>query len=350
MKQLLSWYYKQRKAFPWRLNQDPYRIWISEVMLQQTQVNTVIPYYEKWMKKFPDIGSVANGKTEELLKLWEGLGYYTRAHNIKKSCDFIIKDNNKVFPSKYDDLIKLYGVGDYICSAILSIAFNEPFPAIDGNVKRVCSRYWGENYINSKDQKKLLEKLNKIIDKKKPGCFNQAMMDLGREVCKPKNPYCKECPLKKSCFAYQNSKTEFFPQKIVKRKVPIYKVVVAMLLNSERKFLITKRPVNKMLGGLWELPGGKVNKSETLKEALCREIKEELDVGINIHKKLGAVQHTYSHMKIILHGYYCTIKNGKMNLNESDDGKWIDLKNIKDYAFPRASHKLFSIIKEYNNG
>ena len=348
MNRLLQWYDNQKIEFPWRANKDPYRIWISEVMLQQTQVNTVVPYYNKWMKKFPDIFSIAHADISDIFKLWEGLGYYSRAHNIKKACNIIVHEKNGKFPSSAKELKKLPGIGEYICSAILSIAFNQSLPSIDGNIKRVCSRYWAENYIKVSQQRKLLKKLNDIIDCSRPGCFNQAMMDLGREVCKPQNPECSICPVVNQCEAFRKNKVHLFPAKKKKRKIPSYNVVVGFMLNAKEEFLITKRPVNKMLGGLWELPGGKANNKEELKEALAREIKEELDVTIKVNKKLGMIQHSYSHMKIMLHGYYCSIQKGDLVLKECDDARWIKLHNIKDYAFPKASHKLFELMKGYH--
>ncbi len=229
----------------------------------------------------------------------------------------------------------------------MSIAFNKPYPAIDGNVKRVFSRLLCKNFQSSLEIKKLKDYILNKMYIKRAGCFNQAIMDLGREICKPSNPICIDCPLQKICGAYIRKIVYQYPQKTAKKVVPSFDIVVGFIINKNQNFLITKRPKNKMLGGLWELPGGKREKGESLKKGLIRELKEEINVDINIDRKIGTIQHSYSHMNINLHGYECKIKNGKLKKNECDDIKWIKMNQINHYSFPKANHKLFSIIKEY---
>ena len=341
---LLKWYDINKKAMPWREDTDPYRIWISEVMLQQTQVNTVIPYYNKWMKKFPNIKKVALSDIDVILKLWEGLGYYKRAHNIQKACRIIVEDFDATIPST-EEFKNLPGIGDYIYSAVMSIAFNQALPVIDGNVKRVGARFWETNFINTKDLKVLKEKLLKTISQKRPGCFNQALMDLGREICKPKTPLCNQCPISKQCQAFKHNSVANYPYKIKSKKIPLIDVVVGYIQDEDANFIITKRPKEKMLGGLWELPGGKREKGESLKKGLIREIKEELNINIEVGSKMGMIKHAYSHMKIKLHAYQCKIKNGNIKMNVCEDLKWIKSKNIDKYSFPTANHKLFKKIE-----
>jgi A/G-specific adenine glycosylase len=343
---LIDWYDLSKKNMPWRINTDPYRVWVSEVMLQQTQVTTVIPYYNKWIKKFPSVKSISVAKIDDILKLWEGLGYYRRAHNIKKSCDIIMKDFGGVIPSnkKFKDLP---GVGDYIYSAVMSIAFNKAFPVIDGNVKRVGSRLWETDFLDAKSIKVLKSKLLNEISADRPGCFNQAIMDLGREICKPHTPICNQCPVSMFCKAFKNKTVLDYPVKKKTKKVPVFDVVVACIQNHQEKFIITKRPKDKMLGGLWELPGGKREKGETLKNGLAREIREELSVDVKIDKKIGVIQHSYSHMKINLHGYYCRLNSDKIKLNASDRLEWIKFSDIDKFSFPIASHKLFKKMEKY---
>tara|TARA_Y100000768_G_scaffold219083_1_gene165162 strand:+ start:6244 stop:7296 length:1053 start_codon:yes stop_codon:yes gene_type:complete len=344
--QLLRWYDNNNYDFPWRNSNDPYKVWISEVMLQQTQVNTVIPYFNKWMKRFPTIQDVAQADIDIILKYWEGLGYYSRAHNIKKSASILCQTMNAKLP-KNNLLRSLPGIGDYMEGSIMSIAFNKPYPAVDGNVKRVFSRFLCENFKSQKEIKKLKKYILKKIHKTRPGCFNQAVMDLGREICKPSSPLCNCCPIQNKCIAYNKNLTSMYPQKIIKKKRPSFDIVVGFIVNNKNNFLITKRPQNKMLGGLWELPGGKRGKGESLRNTLIREIKEEINIDINVNQKMGVIQHSYSHMNINLHGYLCNIKKGKIRKNECVDAKWINMKQIENFTFPKASHKLFSIIKEY---
>ena len=337
---LIDWYDLNKKNMPWRKNKDPYRIWVSEVMLQQTQVATVIPYYNKWIKKFPSIKSVAQAKIDDVLKLWEGLGYYRRAHNIKKACETITKILNDKIPDneKFKDLP---GVGDYIYAAVMSIAFDKAVPVIDGNVKRVASRFWEINFLDARSIRDLKNKLLESISLDRPGCFNQAIMDLGREICKPKNPICNQCPISQFCQAFKNNTVSNYPIKKKVKNIPLFDVVVGYIQNQQKKFIITKRPKDKMLGGLWELPGGKRETGESLKSGLMREIKEELSIDIKINKKIGTIQHSYSHMKIKLHGYHCSVKSGKIKLNASKQLEWINFSDINKYSFPTASHKLF---------
>ena len=343
---LIKWYDKKQYNFPWRNCHDPYKTWISEVMLQQTQVKTVIPYFNRWMKRFPAISDVANADIDTILKYWEGLGYYSRAHNIKKASDIIHNDMGGSIPQD-ENLKDLPGIGDYMKGSILSIAFNKPYPAIDGNVKRVFSRLLCKNFNSSLDIEKLKDYILKKIHKKRPGCFNQAIMDLGREICKPSSPLCIDCPIQKNCMAYNKKIISQYPQKLIKKTVPSFDVVVGLIINRNKNFLITKRPKGKMLGGLWELPGGKREKGESLKNSLIRELKEEINIDINVDRKIGMIQHSYSHMNINLHGYECNIKKGKIKINDCDDAKWININQINHYAFPKANHKLFSIIKDY---
>ena len=343
---LIDWYDLNKKKMPWRINTEPYRVWVSEVMLQQTQVSTVIPYYNKWLKKFPSIKSVSLAKIDDVLKLWEGLGYYQRAHNIKKSCDIIMDDFDGEIPNS-ERFKDLPGVGDYIYSAVMSISFNKTFPVIDGNVKRVCSRLWETNFLDAKSIRILKSKLLNNISKDRPGCFNQAIMDLGREICKPHTPTCNQCPISQFCGAFKNGSVLDYPVKKKVKKVPIFDVVVAYIQNQQEKFIITKRPKDKMLGGMWELPGGKRKAGETLKNGLEREIREELSVDIKVDKKIGMIQHSYSHMKIKLHGYYCRLNSGKIKLNASDKLEWIKFSEIDKYSFPMASHKLFKKMEKY---
>ena len=344
---LLSWYKKVNYSMPWRNKINPYKIWISEIMLQQTQVQTVKKYYISWMKKYPNVYELAHANIDDILKLWEGLGYYRRAYNILETAKIIVSSYEGELPSQYSELIKLKGIGDYTASAILSIAFNKNYPAIDGNLKRVLSRLYCIN--NTKTfEKKIKNLVLKYMNDNSAGDINQAFMDLGREICTPKNPICNKCPLNYSCKALQLSKQDQFPIKSKKNKIkPTYNVAVGLIYKKD-KFIITKRKANVMLGGLWELPGGKKNNKESFEDCLHREIQEELNIKITINKKIGLVKHSYSHFSINLIGYLCSYLSGTPQAIVSDDIKWIKTSNIKNFAFPKSTNKLFKLIMDKN--
>ena len=339
-KSLLRWYDCQNIKFPWRNISNPYYTWVSEIMLQQTQVKTVIPYFKKWIKNFPSIESVARANDDEIFKNWEGLGYYKRALNLREACIEII-NNEGILYSSSNKLIELKGIGEYTAAAIASIAFNEVIPAIDGNVKRIMSRLLCINQTKAKSIIQIKKNLNQNISKSRPGDFNQAMMDLGRTICTPKSPNCIKCPIKSICKAYIKNKVEYYPIKNRKtKKIPHYNIGVGIIWNKN-KLLITKRKKNQLLGGLWEFPGGKVKNNETIEACIKREIKEELNIRVSVKSYVTKVKHQYSHFKITLYVYNCTFESGQLKCLEVDDWKWIKTTEFDKYPFPKANHHIF---------
>ena len=279
-------------------------------MLQQTQVETVIPYYMKWLDKYPTLKNVAEANETILLKSWEGLGYYNRAQNIHESSKTLVEKYNCKLPKNYDDLMQLKGIGDYTASAILSIAYKKKYPAIDGNLKRIIARVYA--ITNSKGIiKKAKSEITQLMERHDPGDINQALMDMGRNICTPRNPKCKSCLFELSCIANQKHKIDKYPAKLHKNHIPQYDVIVGFIKKGN-KILISKRKKGVLLGGLWELPGGKKNKNESSIQCLKREIKEELNIKVDIKYKIGTIKHRYSHFKINLIGYYCNYKSLKL--------------------------------------
>jgi len=345
-KKLLAWYKQQTHKFPWRSQTDIYKIWISEIMLQQTQVKTATPYYNIWTNKYKNVHDVANAKIDEILKIWEGFGYYQRAHNIHDTAKIIINNYKGVFPSTYADLIKLKGIGDYTASAILSIACHQMYPAIDANLKRVIARLMGiTNFkqITSESKKHVLE----LMENYNPGEINQAFMDLGREICKIKSPKCQVCPLQHFCVAKKENLISYYTFKKNQKKKPTYNVVVGLIW-KKNKILISKRKKKGLLGGLWELPGGKKHRSENNITCLEREINEELDIKVNVKHKIGIINHQYSHFGVKMTAYNCNYQSGKLRPLVSDQVKWVTPKQIKNFPFPKATHKLFSLTELCN--
>mgnify|MGYP001189299984 CR=1 FL=1 len=340
---LLHWYSNNKRALPFRKTNDPYKIWVSEVMLQQTQIKTVIPFYNRWVKEYPTLKSAANANLDKLLKIWEGLGYYGRCRNFHKALKIVEQKYKGEIPNELDEFLTLPGVGQYTAGAVLSIAYQKCIPAIDGNVIRVMARILGIKNLTAKNQRRLKSNVQKLIPITKPGNFNQGLMELGALVCTSIRPSCEICPLSNFCKAYKYKEPELYPLKKKKKVNPHY-IVVAGIIWRDDKFFIQKRDQNAMLGGLWEFPGGKVENGESLKAALSREIKEECNIVPIIKKKVGFVKHSYSHFSISLHCFHC-IENDE-SINQSNGRTWITMNEIDSFAFPKANHKIFSLINQ----
>jgi A/G-specific adenine glycosylase len=254
-KNLLPWYQKSKRNLPWRHTPDPYKIWISEIMLQQTQVKTVIPYYLNWIKKFPDLKTLAKSSESKVLKAWEGLGYYSRARNIHDSAKQILEKHNGKFPKTFEDILELKGIGRYTAGAIASIAYDQRKPILDGNVERVLSRvFWIKGLIKTKkNQNKLWELAEEILPDKNCGDFNQALMELGATICKPISADCEICPLQKNCRAAKQSNPESIPE--LPKRNTIRRFRTALMIKHQNKILALHRQEQRLLKGLWELPG-----------------------------------------------------------------------------------------------
>ncbi len=342
---MISWYTKNKRPLTFRTTKDPYKIWLSEVMLQQTKVKTTLPYYESWLKKFPTLESVALSNLDSLLKLWEGLGYYRRCNNFYKATKLVVSDFNSKIPKEKSRFMSLPGVGDYTASAVLSIAFNKPYAVLDGNVKRVMSRIIGIKTLTNYNIKRINKFLNSVICKKKPGDFNQGLMEIGALICKPYNPVCIECPISNFCYALKRNRPDAYPIKIKYKPKPHYNVVIGIIWRKD-KFYIQKRKNDQMLGGLWEFPGGVVKQEQDPELALKQKLYKECGVCVKIFKKVGFIDHAFSHFTIRLNGYFC--KEEKYSLDKNKSRRWILKKNIKNYSFPKANHKFFNQL-ELNN-
>ena len=340
---ILSWYKKEKRDLPFRGINDPYKIWLSEVMLQQTKVKTSIPYYQTWIQQYPTLKSVALADRERLLKIWEGLGYYSRCRNFHEATKIILERHNGLVPNNWEEFRSLPGVGEYTASAVLSIAFNKSFPVMDGNVKRVMSRVLGIRHFTKRNLTIIKNSLDKMIPSSCPGDFNQAMMELGAIVCAPKNPKCALCPISHYCKGFLLGSPESYPLLKKKKMIPHYTIVVGLIWRKN-KFYIQKRGNKGMLAGLWEFPGGKVKNGESNHEALLREIKEECGVKPKIIKKIGTIKHAYTHFSITFHGYHC-IENGQL-INAQKYCEWITPEDINNFTFPKANHKIFTILNE----
>ncbi len=365
-KTLLDWYDENKRDLPWRRTDDPYKIWVSEIMLQQTQVNTVIPYYENFLEKFPDVVSLAEAHEDDLLKAWEGLGYYSRVRNMKTAAQQVVADYDRQFPDNYKELLKLQGIGPYTAGAIASIAFNEAIAAVDGNLMRVFSRLFEiDADISKAKTRKMFQKLvTKLIDPDRPGDFNQAIMDIGATISMPKVYLAEEDPIKEFNQSYKNGTWSFFPVKKSKVKQRPVTYFALTIQNEEGKYLIQKRPKTGLLANMWTFPlveendlaekgwkmfpstkDTKLTLDEKATEVLEEELSEEYGVQAEVHPRpLGTVTHTFSHLKWTIH----LLAGDKMKIGDlgNQEVDWVDAADFDNYAFPVPQQKLWKLIAD----
>ena len=346
-KNLLAWFEIHHRKLPWRETGDPYCIWVSEVMLQQTQVKKVLEYYQKFVDRFPDVESLAGARLQDLLKTWEGLGYYARARNLHKAAQVVVGDLKGKIPADYAAFRELPGVGEYIAAAVQSIAFNAPYAVVDGNVKRVLARlFLIDAPINQSASTKIFqEKADLLLDHTASGIFNQAMMELGATACRPQSPTCIVCPVNTVCRAFQTARQEEFPVRQKSKPLPEYHIVAGVIHKGDR-ILITQRKLEGLLGGLWEFPGGKIEQKETAERACIRAIREETNLLVEPTEYLTRVKHAYTHFKITMDVFHCHCQSGEVVLNDAVDYRWITVDQIDQFPFPRSNHKFISLLTQ----
>ncbi len=308
-RRLLAWYAAEKRDLPWRKTSDPYRIWVSEIMLQQTQVDTVIPYYGRFLKRFPTVERLACAGLEQVLKLWENLGYYSRARNLHAAAKLVVEKHGGRLPADRHTLRSLPGIGDYTAGAILSIAYGLPEAAVDGNVLRVVSRLFAIQACIEESAAKIevRKRLTRLIPEREPGHFNQGLMDLGAMICTPRNPDCRVCPLTPSCGARKQGLTELIPFKKKSAPVPHRESAAGLIRNCEGRILIVRRPDGGLLGGLWQFPAtapGAKASSARLQEFL----ENSFGISVRLGKEIAAVEHGFSHFSLTVHVYPGTFK------------------------------------------
>ncbi|OGX23908.1 MAG: A/G-specific adenine glycosylase [Omnitrophica WOR_2 bacterium RIFCSPHIGHO2_01_FULL_48_9] len=335
-KKLNLWYRRHSRDLPWRRTQDPYKIWISEIMLQQTTVTAVIPYYEKWIKEFPTVQDVARAPLQKILKNWQGLGYYTRAKNIHKSAQIIVEQYQGKIPQDPKELKKLPGFGPYTVGAVLSIAFDKRQPIIDANVRRVVMRQLAvAGYAGPSQDPVILQFLERVMPQKGNNIFNQALMELGALVCRNGEPACLICPVQSTCQAYKKERQSLIPAS-QKRVIKEVEAVIA-LIKKDGKYFIQRRPSKGLFADLWEFPGGKIEKGESAKAALYREVKEELDAEVRSANFLFQVQQFYTQFKANLHVWSCELASYP---KADETHKWVARRHFDRYPMPSGSVKI----------
>ncbi len=349
---LLAWYKIHQRDLPWRRTTDPYAIWIAEVMLQQTQVSTALPYYERFVARFPDIRSLAEACLDDVLKAWEGLGYYARARNLHRAAKQVLEERGGQLPNTTNELLKLPGIGRYTAAAIASIAFGKDEPVLDGNVTRVLCRLFLIETDPKKGptRKRLRDLARSLIPSREASFFNQALMDLGATLCTVRMPRCNSCPLASDCLAHWEGREAELPVRSKRKRIPHYAIATGLVWDQpqspQAKLLITKRKADDMLGGLWEFPGGHQEPGETLEECLKRELWEELRIEVTIQEPFVAVKHAYSHFRVTLHTFHCLLADGNPQAIDVEEWRWIPLKDVDQYAFPTADRKIIAALRE----
>ena len=346
---LLEWYSIQGRDLPWRRSRDPYAIWVSEIMLQQTQVKTVIPYYDRWLAQFPTLQTLASADQQQVLKLWQGLGYYARARNLHRAAQDIVSQHHGIFPTDLPTAVSLPGIGRTTAGGILSAAFNQPTPILDGNVKRVLARLVALSVPTSKAIAQLGQLSIALLDPAHPRDFNQAWMDLGATVCLPRSPLCDRCPWQPHCCAYHQGIQTEIPMTETRAPIPRKMIGVAVIWNDAGQILIDRRKPNGLLGGLWEFPGGKVELGETIPDCIHREIQEELGIEIEVGDRLIIIDHTYSHFHVTLNVHHCKHLSGEPQAIECDEIRWVELADLDSYPFPKANLQIIEALRQWRD-
>ena len=326
---LLKWFIQNRRMFPWRQDKDPYHVWVSEIMLQQTRIEAAKEYYIRFMKELPDVQSLCDVSQEKLLKLWEGLGYYSRAKNLHKAAKAIVEQYSGHFPDHYRDLLKLSGIGEYTAGAIASICFGEKVPAVDGNVLRVLSRILGsDKNVLLPEVKKEMTALLCAVMPEEAGDFNEALMELGETVCLPNGaPDCDHCPLQKFCIAYEKDLTKELPVRIKKQTRTTEYMTVLLIVSSQGHIALEKRTEKGLLSGMYQLP----NLSGRAEIDSIAVILEQWHLKVLSIEELGEAKHIFTHKEWRMKGVRVVTEN------ESECFLWASKEDLHEkYPLPTA--------------
>jgi A/G-specific adenine glycosylase len=349
---LLRWYAQHARSLPWRATPDPYRIWVSEIMLQQTRVETVIPYFERWMQRFPTVQALAAASLQEVLAAWEGLGYYSRARSLHRAAQVVATEYAGELPADVHKLRQLPGIGPYTAGAIASIAFGLDQPALDGNIRRVLARLFdvtGDPRTPA-GLRRLWDLAAQHLPPGRAGDYNQALMDLGATLCTPRTPDCPRCPLAEYCQARALGVQEQRPLSSPRPPIPHYTVTAAVIARPgapapapaqpDLLYLIAQRPAEGLLGGLWEFPGGKVQDGEALPACLRREICEELGADIAVGAELGVYRHAFTHFRITLHAFRCTLTGSEPRPIQAAAIRWVTPAEMASYPMGKVDRQI----------
>jgi A/G-specific adenine glycosylase len=359
---LLSWWKhhgrKQPAQKPWMFKADgtwplpedslsPYGIWIAEVMLQQTQLSVVLPYWQRWMAGFPTADALATASLEQVRLQWQGLGYYSRARRLHEAAQLLLEQS---WPGDLDGWMALPGIGRTTAGGILSSAFNAPAPILDGNVKRVLARLHAHGRPPARDQSRFWRWSEELLDPLRPRDFNQALMDLGATVCTPRRPGCDQCPWRESCAAYASGDPSGWPVVEERKPIPFQVIGIGVVINAAGEVLIDQRLEEGLLGGMWEFPGGKQEPGESIEACVARELMEELGIEVSVEDALTTVDHAYSHKKLQFVVHLCRWISGEPQPLASQQVRWVRPEQLKDYPFPAANARIIeALLGRLNN-
>ncbi|MEN6409174.1 MAG: A/G-specific adenine glycosylase [Anaerolineaceae bacterium] len=343
-KHLLDWYDQNARRLPWRGLSDSYAVWVSEIMLQQTRVDTVIPYFERWMQRFPTLAALAEADQQEVLKYWEGLGYYSRARSLHRAAQEVAATYGGELPRERSLLEKLPGIGQYTAGAIASIAFGQKEAALDGNIRRVYARIFNVTLPAKSPQgeRRLWELAAEYLPDERAGDYIQALMDLGAGICLPRTPDCAHCPVADLCQARVLGVQEERPVMEPKPEIPHWTVTAAVLAHpsGDGRVLVAQRPAKGLLGGMWEFPGGKQEDGEDLPACLRREMREELGIEVSVGNLLGVYRHAYTHFRVTLHAFECRLITGEPRPLEASDLRWLLPEEMKAYPMGKIDRQI----------
>lgn len=346
-RRLRRWYLANRRSLPWRRTRNPYLIWVSEVMLQQTQVATVVAYFNRFIRQFPDISALAAADPDEVMKAWEGLGYYSRARHLQQAARALVAAGDPRVPDVPEEFRQLPGVGDYINAAVQSIAFGHVLAVVDGNVKRVLSRIFlrPEPVNRPADHKTWQGLAASLLDSRDAGAWNQAMMELGALICQPRQPACRSCPVRLDCSAFRTRRQDEFPVRAAVKKVPHRRQVAGVVFKG-KKILIVRRPERGLLAGLWEFPGGFLEATGSPLEVACRQaVLQSVGLTVETERHLARVRHAYTHFTLELDAFLCRFRSGRVRLNGPDEFRWISPADLSRYPLHKAVHKFLPALE-----
>lgn len=342
---LLQWYENHGRELPWRQSRDPYAIWVAEVMLQQTRVETVIPYYQRWMAEFPTVGALAAADQQTVLALWEGLGYYQRARNLHRAAGRVVSEFDGTLPQRQEDLRTLPGVGAYTSAAIAAIAFGEDTIALDGNLRRVLSRLDNvELEIRSPQAERTLrQRAQELLPSGRAGAFNQALMDLGATLCTPQSPDCGRCPIQDHCQAYTLGLVEERPVRRPRGERPrVFRAIA--IIERDGEVLLGRRLPDRLLGGMWEFPGFDFKDPHHLASKLVKAVQQNLGLDCQDCSSLETIDHGYTHYRVTAHPFRCRWVAGTPNSDDHTELRWVRPTALPEHPMGRIDRSLSDVL------